>query len=114
MLFYCVFVIWLARRWTGPSYFDWTVCAYFAAVTLSLLLMPETAAAFFKHYPVTGILRLPLCRCIFFRPFLAWTRSRIITPRNPPASVLGKPIFVKINRIMTYVWAGIFRALHNC
>ena len=108
MLFYCVFVIWLARRWDRPSYFDWTVAAYFAAVTLSLLLMPETAAAFFKHYPVTGIYAC-LFAAAFFPPLFGLDPFTYhYAKKSTPQVFWGNPIFVKINLIMTYVWAGIF------
>jgi len=108
MLLYCAFVIWLASRWDRPSYFDWAVAVYFAALTLSLLFMSEAAAAFLKDYPVTGIYA-----CLFAAAFLPpLFRLDPFTyhyaKKSTPEMFWGNPIFVKINLIMTYVWAGVF------
>jgi len=108
MLLCCVFVIWLARRWDRPSYFDWTVAAYFAAVTLSLGLVPESAAALFENYPVTGIY-VCLFAAAFFPPlFRLDPFTYLYAKKSTPEMFWGNPIFVKINLIMTYVWAAVF------
>jgi NADPH-dependent FMN reductase/SCP-2 sterol transfer family len=108
MLLYCGFVIWLASRWDRPSYFDWTVGAYFAAVTFSLLLMPEPAGEFLKNYSVTGIYT-----CLFAAAFLPplfgldpFTYH--YAKKSTPEVFWENPIFVRINLIMTYIWAGVF------
>jgi len=108
MLLYCGFVIWLAARWDRPSYFDWAVAAYFAAVTLSFLLMPEAAGEFFQNYSVTGIYA-----CLFAASFLPplfgldpFTYH--YAKKTTPEMFWGNPIFVKINLIMTYIWAVLF------
>jgi multimeric flavodoxin WrbA len=108
MLLYCSFVIWLARRWDRPTYFDWAVAAYFAAVTLSFLLVPRAAGEFLKNYSVTGIYS-----CLFAAAFLPpLFRLAPFTyhyaKKSTPEMFWGNPIFVKINLIMTYVWAAIF------
>jgi multimeric flavodoxin WrbA len=108
MLLYCGLVIWLAGRWDRPSYFDWAVAAYFAAVTLSLLLMPRAAGEFFKNYSVTGIYA-----CLFAAAFLPplfhldpFTYH--YAKKSTPELFWENPIFVKINLIMTYIWAALF------
>jgi len=108
MLLYCAFVIWLASRWDRPSYFDWAVAVYFAALTLSLLFISEAAAAFLKDCPETGIYA-----CLFAAAFLPpLFRLDPFTyhyaKKSTPDMFWGNPIFVKINLIMTYVWAGVF------
>ena len=108
MLLYSGLVIWLARRWDRPSYFDWTVAVYFAVVSLSLLLMPEAAGEFFKNYSVTGIYA-----CLFTAAFLPPVFGMDpftyhYAKKYTPQAFWGNPIFVKINLIMTYVWAAVF------
>jgi putative NADPH-quinone reductase len=108
MLVYCGVVIWLAGRWDRPTYFDWAVAAYFAAMTFSLLCMPEAAAAFLKDYPVTGIYAC-LFAAAFFPPlFRLAPFTYHYAKKSTPEMFWGNPIFVKINLIMTYVWAGVF------
>ena len=108
MLLYCGFVIWLAGRWDRPSYFDWTVAVYFAVVSLSLLLMPEAAGEFFKNYSVTGIY-VCLFTAAFLPPLLGMDPFTYhYAKKYTPEVFWGNPIFVKINLIMTYVWAAVF------
>jgi hypothetical protein len=108
MLVYCGFVVWLAARWDRPGYFDWAVTAYFAVVTLSLLLLPEAAGEFFENYPVTGIYA-----CLFAAAFLPpLFRLDPFTyhyaKKSTPKMFWENPIFLKINFIMTYIWAALF------
>ncbi len=108
MLLYCGFVIWLAARWDRPGYFDWAVAAYFAVVALSLLLMREAAGEFFENYSVTGIYA-----CLFAAAFLPpLFRLDPFTyhyaKKSIPKAFWDNPIFVKINLIMTYIWAVLF------
>jgi hypothetical protein len=108
MLLYCGLVIWLASRWDRPSYFDWAVAAYFAAVTLSFLLMPEAAGEFFKNYSVTGIYAC-LFAAAFLPPLFGFDPFTYhYAKKSTPEVFWGNPIFVKINLIMTYVWAALF------
>jgi multimeric flavodoxin WrbA/putative sterol carrier protein len=108
MLLYCIVVVWLARRWDRPSYFDWTVAAYFAAVSLTLLLTPNGAGELLKKYSVTGIYAClftaafvpPLCGLDPFTYHYA--------KKSTPEVFWENPIFVRINLIMTYVWAALF------
>jgi hypothetical protein len=108
MLLYCIIVIWLARRWDRPSYFDWTVAAYFAVVSLTLVLTPKAAGELLKKYSVTGIYV-----CLFtaaFVPPLCGSDpfTYHYAKKSTPEVFWGNPIFVKINLIMTYVWAALF------
>jgi multimeric flavodoxin WrbA len=108
MLLYCGFVIWLAARWDRPGYFDWAVTCYFALVALSLLLMREAAGEFFESYSVTGIYA-----CFFAAAFLPpLFRLDPFTyhyaKKSTPKAFWDNPIFVKINLIMTYIWAVLF------
>ena len=50
MLVYCLLVIGLAFRWDRPSYFDWTVAAYFLLASLSLAIWPATTGRIFSGY----------------------------------------------------------------
>ena len=108
MLLYCGLVIWLAARWDRPGYFDWAVTTYFAVVALSLLLMREAAGEFFENYSVTGIYA-----CLFAAAFLPpLFRLDPFTyhyaKKSTPKAFWDNPIFVKINLIMTYIWAVLF------
>jgi multimeric flavodoxin WrbA len=108
MLLYCVFVLWLANRWDRPSYFDWTVAAYFAAVSLSLLLAPKAAGELLKNYSVTGIYAC-LFTAAFFPPLFGLDPFTYhYAKKSTPDVFWGNPIFVKINLLMTYVWAVVF------
>jgi hypothetical protein len=55
LLAFCAIVIVVAKRWDKPSYFDWTVGIYFALISLSLLIWPDTAGSVLSRYSVTGI-----------------------------------------------------------
>ena len=61
----------LARRWDKPTYFDWTVCAYFLVLSLSLALWPKAAGAILTEYAVTGIY-VCLFAAAFFPPILGF------------------------------------------
>ena len=90
MLIYCTCVLVLARRWDKPTYFDWTVCAYFLVLSLSLALWPKAAGAILTEYAVTGIY-VCLFSAAFFRPFSALTPSLTTTPRNLRPGQFGRP-----------------------
>ena len=108
MLAYLIFVIFIAYRWDKPGYFDWAVAAYFAIVSCSLAFWPDSAGNFFAKYAVTGI----YC-CLFAAAFLpplfglepfTYHYAKKYTPQD----AWNNPIFITINRIMTYSWAAIF------
>jgi multimeric flavodoxin WrbA/putative sterol carrier protein len=108
MLLYCSFVIWLARRWDRPSYFDWTVAVYFAMVSLSLLFFHDTAGRFLQNYSVTGIYAC-LFTAAFLPPVLGMDPFTYhYAKKYTPEMFWGNPVFVKVNLIMTYVWAAVF------
>ena len=108
VLAYCAFVILIAFRWDKPSYFDWAVGAYFAVVTPSLALWPEAAGSLLARYSVTGIY-LCLFAAAFFPPVLGLEPFTYhYAKKFTPQAVWENPVFVKINRIMTFAWAGLF------
>jgi multimeric flavodoxin WrbA/putative sterol carrier protein len=108
MLIYCACVLVLARRWDKPTYFDWTICAYFLVLSLSLALWPKGAGAIFTEYAVTGIY-VCLFSAAFFPPVLGFEPFTYhYAKKFAPKAVWETSIFITINRIMTFVWAGIF------
>jgi multimeric flavodoxin WrbA len=108
MLAYCVLVIVISYRWDKPGYFDWAIAAYFTAVSTSLLLWPEGASQYLRHYAATGIYGC-LFSAAFFPPLLGMDPFTYhYAKKSAPPEVWNNPIFIKINRIMTLVWSGIF------
>ncbi len=108
MLAHSALVIGLTYRWDKPTYFDWTVAAYFGAAGLLLVFLPEAAGRILTNYAVTGIYA-GLFATAFFPPLFGldpftYHYAKKYTPRD----YWENPIFITINRIMTYVWAGIF------
>ncbi|MGO9567045.1 MAG: NAD(P)H-dependent oxidoreductase [Desulfomonilaceae bacterium] len=108
MLIYCTCVLALARRWDKPTYFDWTVSAYFLVLSLSFALWPKTAGAILTEYAVTGIYAC-LFSAAFFPPILGFEPfTNHYAKKSAPRAVWETPIFLTINRIMTFSWAGLF------
>jgi multimeric flavodoxin WrbA/putative sterol carrier protein len=108
MLIYCACVLVLARRWDKPTYFDWTICAYFLVLSVSLALWPKGAGAIFTEYAVTGIY-VCLFSAAFFPPVLGLEPFTYhYAKKSAPKAVWETSIFITINRIMTFFWAGIF------
>ena len=108
MLAYCAFILVVARHWDKPTYFDWTVCGYFFVLVACLALWPSATGAIITEYAVTGIYTC-LFVTAFFPPVLDLSRSLITLPRSPRLSAVWvNPIFVTINRIITFTYAGIF------
>ncbi len=108
MLIYCVCVLALARRWDKPTYFDWTVAAYFLVLSISLFLWPKAAGAILTEYAVTGIY-ICLFSAAFFPPILGFDPFTYhYAKKSAPKAVWETPIFLTINRIMTFAWAGLF------
>jgi putative sterol carrier protein len=108
MLLYCALTVFIASRWDKPTYFDWAIGTYFAFASCVLFFWPEPSATFFTNYSVTGIY-MCLFSAALFPPLLGmdpftYHYAKKYTPRD----VWGNPIFVRINLIMTYVWAGMF------
>lgn len=108
MLAYCVLVIVISYRWDKPGYFDWAIAGYFTVITIALLLWPEGASQYLRHYAVTGIY-VCLFSAAFFPPLLGMDPFTYhYAKKSAPPGVWNNPIFIKINRIMTFVWSGIF------
>ncbi len=108
MLLFCLMVLWFARRWDEPSYFDWTIAGYFVVLSISLLGWPEFAGAFLSGYSVTGIYTC-LFAAAFFPPLFGMDPFTYhYAKKTTPQPFWGNPVFVRINRIMTYMWSGLF------
>ncbi|MGO9022161.1 MAG: hypothetical protein ACLQVJ_27810 [Syntrophobacteraceae bacterium] len=108
MLVCCFLVLAIAWRWDKPTYFDWTISAYFLTVVILLSLWPEPAGKVLHRYAVTGIY-LCLFSAAFLPAILGFAPFTLHYARKYTPQVLWEnPIFLKINRIMTFTWAGIF------
>jgi multimeric flavodoxin WrbA/putative sterol carrier protein len=108
MLVYCAAVVVLARRWDKPTYFDWAVGAYFLVITVSLALWPGPAGAILSQYAVTGIYL-----CLFAMAFVPLILgldpfTYHYAKKYAPEAVWKTPVFISINRIMTFSWSGLF------
>ena len=110
LFMYCLSILAIARRWDKPTYFDWVIAAYFAAVSLSLLIRPAVAGPVLARYAVTGIYAC-LLTAAFFPPLLGRDPFTYHYARKTtPEELWENPFFIRINRIMTYAWSGIFAA----
>ena len=108
MLAFCIIVILIAKRWDKPSYFDWTIGGYFALICLSLFVWPDSAGRVLSRYSVTGIYGC-LFAAAFFPPVFGLEPFTCnYAKKYAPETVWNNPVFIRINRIMTYAWAGIF------
>jgi multimeric flavodoxin WrbA/putative sterol carrier protein len=108
MLVYCVCILLLARRWDKPTYFDWAIFGYFLVITLFLASWPQAAGAILTEYAVTGIY-VTLFAAAFVPPMLGLDPFTYhYAKKYAPQAVWGNPIFVRINQLMTFIWAGIF------
>jgi putative sterol carrier protein len=108
LFIYCLLVVWIAMQWDKPSYFDWITSVYFGLAAISLLSFPGTACHFLGKYGVTGIY-LCLFSVAFFPPLMKKDPFTYhYAKKTTPAAYWGNPVFIRINRLMTYVWAFIF------
>jgi len=108
MLAYCGFIIVLAYRWDEPTYFDWAITVYFAVASISLALWSEPAGGILTHYTTTTIYA-SFFAAAFLPPLLRLDPfTYYYAKKSTPRDHWDNPIFIKINLIMTYVWAGIF------
>ena len=108
MLVYCALIIFVAFRWDKPTYFDWAIGAYFAVASCVLFFWPELSGTFLTNYSVTGIYTC-LFSAALFPPLLGMDPFTYhYAKKYTPRAAWGNPIFVRINLIMTYVWAGMF------
>jgi putative sterol carrier protein len=102
--------IFIAHRWDRPGYFDWTVGAYLAGITAALVLWPQPAGVLLARYSVTGIY-ICLFAAAFLPPLIGLPPFTIhYARRSAPEEVWRNPVFLAINRIMTFAWAGLFAA----
>ncbi len=108
MLVFCAIVIVVAKRWDKPSYFDWTIGGYFALIWLSLLVWPDSAGRVLFRYSVTGIYGCLFAAAFFPPVFGTEPFTCHYAKKYAPEAVWNNPVFLRINRIMTYAWAGIF------
>jgi hypothetical protein len=107
---YSLFIIVIARKWDQPTYFDWVIGGYFFLVSVLLMLFPDFSGPFFSRYAVTGIYAC-LFTAAFFPPLLGLDPfTTHYAKKSTPQDFWENPIFIQINRIMTYVWSGIFAA----
>jgi multimeric flavodoxin WrbA/putative sterol carrier protein len=105
---YCLGAIGIAYRWDKPGYFDWAFCVYFGVASVIVALWPERASGFLAQYTATGIY-MSLFSAAFFPPLLGFAPFTYhYAKKSTPEEHWGNPIFVRVNRIMTYVWAGMF------
>jgi hypothetical protein len=108
MLALCILIIVTAYRWDRPGYFDWAITVYFAVVSGSLLLWPEGVTALLRHYSVTGIyiclFTAAACPPLFGTDPFTYHYAK----KTVPPDIWTNPLFIRINRIMTFTWAGIF------
>ncbi|MBI5248832.1 MAG: NAD(P)H-dependent oxidoreductase [Desulfomonile tiedjei] len=108
MLAYCSICLALALRWDKPTYFDWAIWAYFLAISLSLVLWKEATAPILVEYAITGVY-LCLFGAAFLPPILRLDPFTYhYAKKLVPQAFWSTPVFANINRVMTFVWAGIF------
>ena len=108
MLAYCALIVVLAYRWDKPGYFDWAIACYFLVVIALLLAAPESAVAWICRYGATGVYT-----CLFGAAFLPPLAGKDpftlhFAKKSTPQETWNNPIFIRINQLMTYVWAAIF------
>jgi putative sterol carrier protein/FMN-dependent NADH-azoreductase len=108
LLAYCALIILISYRWDKPGYFDWAMAGYFMAISAALLLWPEDASEYLRHYAATGIY-VSLFTAAFLPPLLGMDPFTFhYAKKSAPPEAWNNPIFIRVNRIMTFVWAGIF------
>mgnify|MGYP000884873369 FL=1 len=108
MLLFCTAALVAAFRRDGPSHLDWAATVYCAAALIGLILCPEATSRLIQGHSATALYAL-----FFFSAFLpplfgAEPFTCRFARRSTPSERWDNPIFMKINRIMTNVWAGIF------
>jgi len=108
LLAYSALVIALARLWDKPGYFDWAIAAYFFMTVGALLIRPDGIVLWISHYAATGVYAC-LFAAAFFPPLFGLEPFTChFAKKSAPPETWGNPVFVRINLIMTFVWAGIF------
>ena len=108
LFLYCALVVFIAYRWDKPTYFDWTIAGYFGLALIGLALFPGTTGTVLSNYSVT-IVYSCLFIAAFVPPLIGMDPFTYhYAKKMAPKAVWENPIFIRINIIMTYVWAGIF------
>lgn len=108
LLAYCLFVISLAAKWDKPTYFDWAVAGYFLFASSFFIALPDAAAQFFSRFAITGVYSVLMFTALV--PLLVGKEPFTMhyARKYAPESVWRNPVFIEINRIMTWVWSGVF------
>ncbi|MDD5170115.1 MAG: SCP2 sterol-binding domain-containing protein, partial [Syntrophales bacterium] len=108
MFVFCALVIVIAYRWDKPGYFDWAIAGYFFSGMVMAICWPGNAAKLIHHYAATGIYAC-LFMAAFFPPLLGMEPFTFhFAKKTTPPGTWGNPVFIKVNRIMTFAWAGLF------
>jgi hypothetical protein len=108
MVAVCAGIIALAYRWDKPGYFDWAIASYFIVILGLLLFWPETARMFLRRYAASGI-NICFFAAAFFPPLIGLAPFTVHrAKKRTQKEFWNDPIFININRIITYVWAAIF------
>lgn len=108
VLAYSIAVIATAYRWDKPTYLDWAVLIYFALIAGALLFRPEVTARILERFTIAGIYACFFAAACF--PLLAGKTPFTCqyAKRSSPPEIWDNPIFMSVNRIMTWVWSAIF------
>jgi hypothetical protein len=108
LLAYSALIIVLSYRWDKPGYFDWAIAAYFTVVSSAYLFGSEDMGEYLRRYAATGVY-VSLFIAAFLPPVLGMDPFTFrYAKRSAPPETWDTPIFIKINRMMTFVWSGIF------
>ncbi len=104
----CILLLYIAKTWDKPTYFDWAITAYFALASGTLILSPAYAGNFLIHYHTAGVYACFFSAAFFPPMFGLEPFTYHYAKKYSPETVWGNPIFVRINLIMTYTWSAIF------
>ena len=109
-LFYSALFVYLARKRSDACYFDWAILWYLAGTVVALYGAPAHAAAVLPRYYIAGMYAALFAAAFlppFFRrePFTCYYARK----RTPPA-IWRHPLFLRVNLIMTGVWAVMLAA----
>jgi len=108
ILIYLVLFLALASRWDKPGPMDLAISAYFLMVFALLALWPRAAAEVLAEYAVAGAYLCLFCGAVVppilgLEPFTCHYAKKYC-----PREIWNTPIFMNINRTITFAWGGIF------
>lgn len=105
---YCFAVVLIALWLDRPTYFDWTILAYFSLLTAAFWLRPTETAYLVQHYGATGVYGTLFCSAVV--PLLAgWEPFTMhIAKKGTPREFWKAPDFIRINRLITGFWSFLF------